>query len=170
MKVNRLGKGFILLSLLALISLSALGQKNKLEKQEQVKKLLDSRVFIFSPQSATPTSGSMIQLTSEFYLKINQDTLESNLPYYGVAYQARFGDTNSPLEFTSTDFEYTMKTMKNGSYDISIKLNDPSDPDQISLSVSTVGYATVRVISMNRQPISFYGNIDAPRPPRKSNR
>jgi len=168
MKVNRLGKGFILMSLMALISLSALGQKNKAEKQEEIKKLLDSKVFIFSPQSASPNTGAMIQLTSEFYFKIKQDTLESYLPYYGVAFQARFGDSERPLEFTSTDFDYTINTTKNGSYDITIKLNDPSDPDQINLSVSTLGYTTVRVISMNRQPISFYGDISAPRPPRKS--
>jgi len=101
MKVNRLGKGFILLSLLALINISAFGQKNKLEKQEQIKKLLESRVFVFSPQSATPSSGGMIQLTSEFFLKISQDTLESNLPYYGVttslALELQTGHWNSLL-------------------------------------------------------------------------
>ena len=112
----------------------------------------------------------MIQLTSEFFLKISQDTLESNLPYYGVANQARFGETDSPLEFTSYDFDYEMKTMKNGSYDITIRINDPSDPDQLNFSISTSGYATLRVTSNMRQPISFYGDIDAPRPPRKSNR
>ncbi len=170
MKVNRLGKGLVLLSILAMISLNTLAQKNKLEKQEQIKKLLESKVFVFSPQSATPSTGGMIQLTSEFYLKINKDSLDSYLPYYGVANQARFGERDSPLEFTSTDFDYTMTTTKNGSYDISIKLNDPNDPNQINLSVSTAGYTTVRVISNNRQPISFYGDIDAPRPPRRSNR
>lgn len=170
MKFNRSGKGFILLSLLTLLSLNALGQKNKLEKQEQIKKLIESRVFVFSPQSASPTSGATIQLTTEFFLKFNQDTLDSYLPYYGVDNQPRFRIEDTPLQFTSTDFEYELKTGKNGGYDIIIKLNDPSDPNQINLSVSASGYANVRVISHNRQPISFYGDIDAPRVPRKSNR
>lgn len=170
MKVNRLGLGFILMSLLALISFSALGQKNKAEKQEEIRKLLDSKVFIFSPQSASPSTGAMIQLTSEFYLKIKQDTLESNLPYYGVAFQGNFRETKSPLDFTSTDFDYTITTTKNGSYDITIKLNDPNDPDQINLTISTLGYTNVRVTSTNRQPISFYGDISAPRVPRIRNR
>lgn len=170
MKFNKSGKGFILLSLLTLLSLNALGQKNKLEKQEQVKKLIESRVFVFSPQSASPTSGATIQLTTEFFLKFNQDTLDSYLPYYGVDNQPRFRIEDTPLQFTSTDFDYELKTGKNGGYDIIIKLNDPNDPDQINLSVSPSGYANVRVISHNRQPISFYGDIDAPRVPRKSNR
>jgi len=170
MKFYRLGKEFILLSLLTLISLNALGQKNKLEKQEQIKKLVESRVFVFSPQSASPASGPTIQLTTEFFLKFKQDTLDSYLPYYGVENQPRFGIIDSPLEFTSTDFEYEMKTGKNGGYDIIIKLNNPSDPNQINLSISNNGYSNVRVISNNRQPISFYGEIDAPRVPRNRNR
>jgi hypothetical protein len=170
MKFMSLRKGFTLLSALALFSFSALGQKNKLVKQEYIKKLIDSRVFVFSPQSASPSSGATVQLTTEFFLKINQDTLESNLPYHGVDNQPRFRTENSPLDFTSTDFDYEMKTGKNGAYDIVIKLNEPNDPDQINLSISTNGYANVRVISPNRQPISFYGEIDAPRVPRNSNR
>lgn len=170
MKFNKSGKGFILLSLLTLLSLNVLGQKNKLDKQEQIKKLIESRIFVFSPQSASPASGASIQLTTEFFLKFNQDTLDSYLPYFGVENQPRFGSNDGPLRFTSTDFEYELKTSKNGGYDIIIKLNDPTDPDQINLSVSASGYANVRVISHSRQPISFYGDIDATRAPRKSNR
>jgi len=170
MKIYRIGKGFILFSILTLVSLNALGQKNKLEKQEQIKKLIESRVFVFSPQSASPASGATIQLTTEFFLKFKQDTLDSYLPYFGVENQPRFGINDSPLEFISTDFEYELKTSKNGAYDIIIKLNDPTDPDQINLSVSASGYANVRVISHSRQPISFYGDIDAPKVPRKSSR
>jgi len=170
MKVNRLEKVITFSGLMLLISISALGQKNKLEKQEQIKNLLESRVFVFSPQSATPSSGGMIQLTSEFFLKISKDTLESNLPYYGANKLPVFGIADKPLEFTSYDFDYEIKTMKNGSYDITIRLNDPSDPDLLNFSVSISGYATLRVSSNMRQPISFYGDIEAPRPPRKSNR
>jgi len=170
MKIYRITKSLILLSILTFVSLNALGQKNKLEKQEHIKKLIESRVFVFSPQSASPSSGATVQLTTEFFLKFNQDTLDSNLPYYGAENQPSFRIDDSPLEFTSTDFEYEMKTGKNGGYDIVIKLNDPTDPDQITLSVSPSGYANVRIISHTRQPISFYGDIDAPRVPRKSNR
>lgn len=170
MKINRLLKRLIVLSVFALYGFSTFGQKNKLEKQEQIKKLLESREFVFSPQSATPSSGGMIQLTTEFFLKINKDSLESNLPYYGTNNQSSFGRMNENiLEFYSTDFDYEFKILKNGSYDISIKLNDPSDPDQINFSVTSSGYATVRVISNIRQAISFYGQIEAPRPPRDSN-
>lgn len=147
----------------AIISIHADAQ-NKAQKNEQIKKLLESKIFVFTAQSATPMSGSMIQLNSEYFLRVNKDSLESHLPYYGVAYQARFGSTESPLHFTSTDFSLTMKESKRGLIEITIRPKKPDDPDQISLSVTSGGYATLRVISMNRQPISFYGTIAAPDP------
>lgn len=162
MKINSLTNRLAILTLFVALSYGAVAQK-KVEKMDQVTKLLESKVFVFNPQSATPSSGGMIQLTSEFYLKINNDTLQSYLPYYGVAYQSRFGNTKSPLDFSSTDFEYSSKVLKNGSYDINIRLINPGDPSQLILSVSSSGYANLRVISMNRQPISFYGEVSEPR-------
>lgn len=166
MNVIKTASLLLLVFLLAITSIQAIAQ-NKTQKNEQIKKLLESKIFVFTAQSATPMSGSMIQLSSEYFFRVNKDSLESHLPYYGVAYQARFGSTESPLHFTSTDFSFTMKESKRGLIEISIHLNKLDDPDQISLSVSSGGYATLRVISMNRQPISFYGTLEAPKPPRR---
>lgn len=166
MKIRDIINRFAILALFITLSCGTTAQK-KVQKNDQVRQLLESKVFVFIPQSATPSSGGMIQLTSDYYLKISNDTLKSYLPYFGVAYQARFGSTNSPLDFSSTDFEYSLKVLKNGTYDINIRLNNPNDPNQLILSVSTSGYANLRVISMNRQPISFYGEVAKPRAPRK---
>ncbi len=166
MNVIKTASQLLLVFLLALFSNQAIAQ-NKAQKIEQIKKLLESKIFVFTAQSATPMSGSMIQLSSEYFFRVNKDSLESHLPYYGIAYQARFGSTESPLRFTSTDFSFTMKESKRGLFEISIRPEKPDDPDQISISVSSGGYATLRVISMNRQPISFYGTIAAPKPPRR---
>ena len=166
MKVNRLEKGFALLFMFSMLTLPVLAQ-NKAQKIEQLKQLIESKVYVFIAQSATPVSGSMIQLDSNYYLKINKDSLESRLPYYGVAYQARFGSTDSPLEFESTDFDYTSTVSKKGGYDITIRMIDPRDPNQLNLSVSTSGYASLRVISMQRQAITFYGEVVPPKPPKK---
>ena len=166
MKISNLFNRLAILALFFTIGCGTTAQQ-KVQKKELVRNLLESKVFVFTPQSVTPTSGGMIQLTSEFYLKINKDTLNSYLPYYGVAYQAKFGSTQSPLEFSSTDFEYSSKTMKGGTYDIYIHLNNPNDPNQLILSVSSLGYANLKVISMNRQAISFYGELSEPRAPKK---
>ena len=153
---------FIVLTVFTLFTVSVVAQTRDQKKKEEVKRLIESRNYVFSPQSVTPLSGNTIQLTSEYFLKINKDSLDSHLPYFGVAFNARFGSTDSPLTFSSTDFNYSIKESKKGGFEITIHINKPDDPDLILLSVSSGGYATLRVNSMNRQSISFYGEIEAP--------
>ncbi len=153
---------FIVLIVLTLFSISVSSQTRDQKKKEEVKRLIESRNYLFSPQSVTPLSGNTFQLTSEYFLKVNKDSLDSHLPYFGVAFNARFGSTDSPLTFASTDFNYSIKESRKGGYEITIRINKPDDPDLILLSVSSGGYATLRVNSMNRQSISFYGEIEDP--------
>jgi hypothetical protein len=158
---------FIVLMVLTFFTLTVEAQTRDQKNKTEVKRLIDSRNYVFNPQSVTPLSGSTIQLTSEYFLKINKDSLDSHLPYFGVAFNARFGSTDSPLTFSSTDFNYAIKESKKGGFEIAIHINKPDDPDLILLSVSSGGYATLRVNSMNRQSISFYGEIEAPPSPKK---
>lgn len=135
------------------------GAQTKEQKKAQLKQLIESRSYVFNAQSATPLSGRLIQLTSEYFLRVNRDSLESHLPYFGVAFHAPIGSSTSPLIFTSSDFTYNMEESKKGRFEITIRLNKPDDPNILRLSVSSGGYATLGVTSRNRQSISFYGNI-----------
>jgi hypothetical protein len=158
---------FIVLMVLTLFTATVFSQTRDQKKKEEVKRLIESRNYVFNPQSVTPLLGSTMQLTSQYFLKVNKDSLDSHLPYFGVAFNARFGSTDSPLTFLSTDFNYSIKESRKGGFEITIHINKPDDPDLILLSVSSGGYATLRVNSMNRQSISFYGEIEAPVSPKK---
>ncbi|WP_414648326.1 DUF4251 domain-containing protein, partial [Dinghuibacter sp.] len=48
---------------------------------------------------------------------------------------------------------------KKGGWEITIKPKDNRDVNQINLSVSSAGYASLRVTSVNRQAISYSGEI-----------
>jgi hypothetical protein len=133
--------------------------QTKEQKQVELQKLLDSKTFVFNAETASPMGGSLVRLTSTYELTVNQDTLDSNLPYFGTAYRVEMGDTDSPLRFTSTDFDFDSKESRNGGTIMSFKLNSPSDPSSLTLSVSTSGYATLQVNSISRQSISFNGTI-----------
>jgi len=122
------------------------------------KKILGKR-YVFVPQSATPLQGSMRQLTAEYELKVLPDTINSFLPYFGRAYSAPIGASQSGISFTSTDFAYSITPRKKGGWDILIRPNK-TDVQKMYLSVSSNGSATLQVTSTNRQAISFYGNID----------
>ncbi len=153
------------IAFLVSISAGSLAQ-TKSQKAAELKKLLDSKNFVFVAESATPMSGGNIRLTSNYEVRFLNDSLDSFLPYFGRAFRAEFGATDSPLRFSSSDFTYEAKASKRGGQTITIKINNPDDPDMLTLSVSPSGYGTLQVTSVNRQPISFYGVIT----PLKENR
>ncbi|MFI5136803.1 MAG: DUF4251 domain-containing protein [Sphingobacteriales bacterium] len=130
-----------------------------------IKKMVDSVNFVFEANTAIPQTGGTRQLTSEYDLKVVKDTIIAFLPYFGRAYLApNPGETEGGIKFTSTNFIYQAKQKKNGSWDIFIKpkdnnISDWRDVQQLRLSISTDGYATLQVTSSNRDPISFYGTI-----------
>ncbi len=130
------------------------------EKEATVLRLLNSKNFTFVAESASPMSGGNIRLNSfNYQVSFYKDSLDSFLPYFGTAFRAQYGATQSPLIFASSDFTYETKTSKKGGKTVTIKINTPDDPDMITLSVSPSGYGTLQVNSINRQPISFYGVI-----------
>src|SRR5262245_23382147 len=86
-----------------------------------VKTCVDSKQFIFHPQTALSASGRGRQLTSEYDLRVIGDSLVSNLPFYGRAYSATYGSSDGGFNFTSTKFEYAATPGKKKGWNISIK-------------------------------------------------
>ena len=128
-------------------------------RQVRIKNCVDSQNYVFRAQTALPMSGGIRQLTSDYDLKITQHSIVSYLPYYGKAYTAPMNMRGGGIEFTSKDFDYTVTPKKNGGWDIQIKPKDVQDVQQMRLSISQNGYASLQVTSTSRQPISFNGNI-----------
>jgi len=153
---------FILVSCsLSLLHAQESKQDRENAKIAQIKNLVDSQNYVFIAQSALPMSGRTRQLTSDYDLKVTPTVITSYLPYFGRAYTAPIDPSQGGIQFTSKDFEYTAVPRKKGGWDIEIKPKDYRDVQQLSLSVSETGYATLQVTSTNRQPISFNGYITA---------
>ena len=123
-----------------------------------VSSMVSSGRFIFKAQSANPMTGNNVQLTADYDLKVSPDSLVAFLPYFGRAYTIN-PNAEGGIKFTSTDFEYKSKQKRKKGWEISINPRDTREVRQMSLSVSPNGYATLQVISNNRQPISFYGYL-----------
>jgi hypothetical protein len=134
---------------------------NAQSDKETVKSGIDAKRFVFHAQNALPSSGRSRTLTSDYDLRVSQDTLISNLPYYGRAYSVPYGSGDGGFNFTSTQFEYSATPGKKKGWNISIKPKDVNDFREFSLSISDNGYGTLQVLTNNRQPISFNGYISA---------
>lgn len=124
----------------------------------EIKNLVESGNYTFKPQTVMPSVGGSRFITSEYELLVSKDTLASFLPYFGRAFTAPVNPTEGGIRFTSTSFDSKTENTKKG-WTITIKPEDAHDVRQMILFVSRTGYATLQVLSNNRQPISFSGYI-----------
>lgn len=138
-------------------------QQNKITSEKDSDKkpgeLIAAKQFKFTAQTATPMSGRVIQLTSQYDVQLKNDTLIAFLPYFGRAFTAPLDPSKGGIQFTSHKFSYNARSRKKGGWELTIKPEDASDIQTLMFSVAASGYATLQVTSNSRQPISFYGNI-----------
>lgn len=150
----------LLLTLGAGLSAQTTKEKAKQAKANKVKELISNHNYVFQAQTVFPMSGRTRQIAGEGYdVTVSKDTVNSYLPYFGRAYSAPIDPSKGGIQFISKDFEYNEAPGKKGGWDITIKPKDIQDVQQLFLSVSEDGYASLQVTSTNRQPISFNGTI-----------
>jgi hypothetical protein len=133
--------------------------QKKQDEFNQLKSQMDGKKFRFHALSATSMKGMTRQLTSDYFLKLNKDSLSVDLPYYGRSFTTNYPPTDLTTEFKTTQFTYKSDTLKKGGWEITIVPKNQANASKISLSVTTSGYCTVRVSSNSREPISYYGTI-----------
>jgi hypothetical protein len=70
--------------------------------------------------------------------------------------------SKNAMDFTTKDFDYSTTPQKKGGWIVTIKPKDYKEVQQMTLNISSDGYASLQVISTNRQAISYNGVIVAP--------
>lgn len=131
------------------------------QQKEEIKNLLQQKTFVFKPTHAMPLGGGSIFLSHSFEAEIKNDTLNSYLPFYGVAYRADYGSTRSAFDFIQPVEDYSFEEVKSG-YRVTFDVKNKMDYLTFQFQISEIGYTTLSVISTNRQAISYYGHIEAP--------
>jgi hypothetical protein len=119
--------------------------------------MINSKNYTFLAQYAQPLGRRQIPLTTEYTLTVRNDSLISYLPYFGQAYVAPINPEDAGLMFTSTHFDYVANPTKKGGYTIIIKPKEEPKANQLILNITSTGYASLQVLSQNRQTISFRG-------------
>ena len=144
-------------------------QTTKKEKQAvkaaKIKALLDAHSYVFNATYVIPQRGNSRSVNYGYDVVVSKDTVTAYLPYFGRVTLAPSDASDGGVKFTSTKFDYTTKQAKNGSYDITITPKDAGnqgskDVRYLRFNISTNGYASLQVISNNRDPISYNGDIE----------
>lgn len=165
-------KNILVLLLLAFISIGiANAQSTRKERKaahvDEIKQIVDDQNYVFKANYVNPMRGAGRALTSDYDLVVSKDTVKAFLPYFGRAYTAPYNPTEGGIKFTNTHFTYTSTAGKKGGWNIIIKptgkdknISDWRDVQTMRLDISPDGYASLQVISSNRDAISFNGTVE----------
>jgi hypothetical protein len=140
----------------------AQGSRIASDQNAGISSLINNRNFVFKARTASPVGGSITTLTTDYDLRVNNDTVRAFLPYFGRAFTAPINPTNGGINFTSTNSVFQVKAGKKGRVEIVITPQDQPDVRQLLLNVNEDGYASLQVTSNTRQTISFNGVVIAP--------
>lgn len=119
--------------------------------------LVQSGSFVFIPRTVIPTGARSRQVNADFFLRIGRDTVQSYLPYFGRAFTAPTPGSRGVMDFTITDFDYSVSQGSRNEQVITIRPRTGTDVQELTVEVFENGSATVRAQSNNRQPISYNG-------------
>lgn len=167
----------ILTAALILVAAQTFAQTDK----ETTLRIVKDKTYTFVANTAIPMSntdinkvlnmmpgaqgGGSINLTgSQYDVRITADSVIAYLPYYGRAFNAPMNPSEGGIKFTSKDFTYKESKNKRGNYTIQINTKDTKqDNYNLTLSISTTGYASLTASSNNKQPIMFNGYLQEPK-------
>ncbi len=133
-------------------------EKSVIQKAE-TKALVESKNFVFDVQTVNPMRGRSVQVTSDYDVRIQNDSIFSYLPFFGRAYSINYGGTESPMIFEQPIRNFVSTETKNG-YSIEVHVRNQNDILDFSFHITESGTTTLTVNSVNRQSISYYGRLE----------
>ena len=157
---------FLLVVWMLTLSILANGQElsrneQRVQKEQEIKQLIDSRQFRFVARAVLPMSGPRIDLTSTYDLELDSTMVEAWLPFFGRAYHVEYGGRDGGIKFKEEaekiDVTYNKRKKM---YQINMAVDTEKDNYRVRISTGLSGYADVSISSNNRQSISYYGIIE----------
>lgn len=159
MKTSKL----ILMGLICMIATMPATAQSRNEKKARieraVKEAIDSQTYKINVDRMQPMRGRSRTLTTNYSLKVSNDSVYSYLPYFGVAYNIPYGGGKG-LVFSEPIIEYKTKELKKGRMQIDFKTRSEGDNYEYSLTIYPNGSTTIHVQSSNRQSISYTGDME----------
>lgn len=150
-------KQILMLLLGGFIAIPAWAQDKS--SQNEIKRLAESKEYKIDVNTALPMRGRNIPLTSRYSLEIKNDSVISQLPYFGRGYNVPYGGGEG-LNFEAPIEEYTVKTDKKGNTQVRFSTRSREDVLDYRIKIFENGSSTIDVSMQNRQGISFIGELE----------
>lgn len=163
MKTNR--RIMLLILFIAGTGIFTLQAQNREErkelKEQTVKEKIESENYRIDINTAYPRRGRMIPLTSIYSVTIRNDSVFSQLPYFGRAYSIPYGGGQG-LMFNAPIDQYTMSMGKRRAAKINFTAKSPEDQFRFRITIYSNGSSSIDVDMQNRESISFSGDLILP--------
>jgi len=136
--------------------------EQKAQKIQLIKTIIDNKTFVFKAYSVIPSNEKVKTLIADFGIEVRNDSIFSYMPYYGNTYSRDYSSfKDSPMGFAQPMDSYKRVKNKSG-YDVNVKVTNENDILELVFHISKMGDATVVASSLNRQSISYLGEILVP--------
>jgi len=121
---------------------------------------IESRDFTVQTNYANPMRMRPVYLTSEYDLRIKNDSAFAFLPYFGVAYIAPYNSLEGGIKFAEpmTDYSITPNKKSNG-WNIRFRVKTKEYIYDLFLSVFNNGSTSFSVNTYQKDIINFQGEI-----------
>lgn len=133
--------------------------ENKQTIAQAVREALSNQAFTIHVEQMYPQNGRARSLNSYFSLEIRNDTVFSNLPYFGVAYSAVLGSSKG-LVFDATLSDLKIIPQKKGKTKVQFTTKNEEDVYTYTITLWENGSANIYVQPMRRQSISYLGRLE----------
>ncbi len=156
---------FLMIMLVSLVACttSRNAATHKVDAQNVAAQIADSvnaRTLKVTFNYVNPMRFPVHYLTTEYSLRIKGDSISSYLPYFGRAYRADYGSTESPLNFEGLARNMDISRYKKRGYRFVFEVTNKQQESFVyNLTIFSNGNATLNVNSNDRDPISFDGEV-----------
>ena len=126
---------------------------------EQIQNALNDRHYVIDVLTAIPQRGRMMNLSSGFSVEIKGDSIISNLPYFGRAYNLPYGGGKG-LTFTELYRDYRVSHPKADLTSIYINVDNKEDILDYKIDVYDDGESSIELITRNRDRMYYRGELN----------
>ena len=132
----------------------------QLEKKEAIAERVESRDYSIMFNQLSPTRGRSVNLSPGYTLTVKNDSVSAYLPYFGVSRTPAF-DGDGGVKFEEPYSNYLLQpTSKNDGTEVRMEVKTVRYQYTLFLVVYENGNCTLSVSSPQRDPITYYGELE----------
>lgn len=129
------------------------------DRAEKVAGAIESGRYRVGVRTAYPARGGAVQVTGDYGLEVNGDSVTVYLPYFGRGFTLPYGGGRG-LNFKAAMAEYKVRRVKRDRTRVDFLTGNDEDIYRFTVDIFDNGQVTVDVQPQQRSRISYGGELE----------